>query len=289
MLWFTGWSVPVPLPDVYSDLALQTAIAASVDLRCYGLSTPRHDGKLSVTFADIDHFTHEWDIASLPWDAVTPVPLGAEHPAALDQTLLDAIGAVALPPELDIAPNARVASLAFLYLYMASAPPGGTRPALSFAARSALPIGAGLGSSAAFSVCAATALLLAHGRLALPSVPRTGDAHGGRRALAPALADEANRWAFASEQVLHGTPSGVDNSVAVLGGALAYTKGVAGARNALEPIAGFRSLRFVLTDSRVPRDTKALVAGVAAKKLAVSVPPPHTAAGAHEPRRSRSS
>ncbi len=32
----------------------------------------------------------------------------------------------------------------------------------------------------------------------------------------------------------------------------------------------FKSFRFLLTDSRVPRDTKKLVAGVAAKKLAVS-------------------
>jgi hypothetical protein len=32
----------------------------------------------------------------------------------------------------------------------------------------------------------------------------------------------------------------------------------------------FKSFRFLLTDSRVPRDTKRLVAGVAAKKLAVS-------------------
>lgn len=31
----------------------------------------------------------------------------------------------------------------------------------------------------------------------------------------------------------------------------------------------FKSFRFLLTDSRVPRDTKRLVAGVAAKKLAV--------------------
>lgn len=32
----------------------------------------------------------------------------------------------------------------------------------------------------------------------------------------------------------------------------------------------FKSLRFLLIDSRVPRDTKRLVAGVGAKKLAVS-------------------
>jgi mevalonate kinase len=150
---------------------------------------------------------------------------------------------------------------------MASAPAGGPRPALHFAARSALPIGAGLGSSASFSACAAAALLLAHARLSLPATTKehVHVPHGGRRALPPALADEANRWALVAEKVLHGTPSGVDNAVAVFGGALAYTRG---SPSRMEPLAGFRSLRFVLTDSRVPRDTKALVAGVGAKKAA---------------------
>jgi hypothetical protein len=67
-----------------------------------------------VTFADIDNFSHEWEIDALPWHSVTPVPVGAEHPDALDQTLLDAIGAVALPPELALPPTARAAALAFL-------------------------------------------------------------------------------------------------------------------------------------------------------------------------------
>jgi len=94
--------------------------------------------------------------------------------------------------------------------------------------------------------------------------------HQGRRAIPPDVAEEVNRWAFISEKVLHGTPSGVDNSVSVFGGALAYTKsGFAGKKGGMEPIQGFKSLKFLLTDSKVPRDTKALVAGVAARKAQV--------------------
>lgn len=155
------------------------------------------------------------------------------------------------------------------------------RPTFHFVCRSTLPIGAGLGSSASFSVCIATALNILHERFALPSVPAptrrpsvSGDPghihvpHGGRRAIPPEIAEEANRWAFIAEKVLHGNPSGVDNSVAVFGGALAYVRPGFGKRSGMEQIQGFRSLRFLLVDSKVPRDTKALVAGVARKKMA---------------------
>ena len=159
------------------------------------------------------------------------------------------------------------------------------RPSFNLSARSTLPIGAGLGSSASYSVCIASALLLLHQRVSIPPLPepsrepgaRSSEdpghihvSHQGRRAIPRDVSEEVNRWAFISEKVLHGTPSGVDNSVSVFGGALAYTKsGFAGKKGGMEPIQGFKSLKFLLTDSKVPRDTKALVAGVAAKKAKV--------------------
>lgn len=96
----------------------QTAVAASVDLRCYGLSTPRNDGRLSVHFADIDNFYHEWDIDSLPWDAVTPLAAGEDHPEVLDQVLMDAICAGPLSGFGEDVKHAKTASLAFLYMYL---------------------------------------------------------------------------------------------------------------------------------------------------------------------------
>lgn len=96
----------------------QTAVAASVDLRCYGLSTPRNDGRLSVHFADIDNFYHEWDVESLPWDAVTPLAAGEEHPDVLDQKLIDAVLAGPLKDLGEEAKHARAAALAFLYMYL---------------------------------------------------------------------------------------------------------------------------------------------------------------------------
>ncbi len=97
---------------------LQTAIAASVDLRCYGLTTPRNDGKLSVRFNDINNYYHEWDIESLPWLESTTLPSTEHHPEELDQRLIDAIHQ---SPLKDLEPEksqARNAALAFLYMYI---------------------------------------------------------------------------------------------------------------------------------------------------------------------------
>lgn len=124
------------------------------------------------------------------------------------------------------------------------------RPSFHFTVRSTIPIGAGLGSSASFSACAATALLLLYKRIEIPPLPASSRessqvdpghihvSHQGRRAIPVTLAEEVNRWAFVSEKILHGNPSGVDNSVAVFGGALAYTRPGFERQSGMESISG---------------------------------------------------
>jgi hypothetical protein len=92
-----------------------------VDLRCYGLTTSRSDNKISAHFANINDFYHEWDIDSLPWDAVNPVLPGDTHPEMLDQRLMDAINERALPAADQMIPKSHPAAVAFLYLYMTMA------------------------------------------------------------------------------------------------------------------------------------------------------------------------
>ncbi|KAI3613759.1 cystathionine beta-lyase [Moniliophthora roreri] len=246
-----------------------TAVAASVDLRCYGLTTPRHDGKISVHFHDIANFYHEWDIDTLPWGMVIPLAVNEDHPEVLDQLLIDSLYD---GPLKDIeSSQAKGAALTVLYLYMKLTT--NHKPSVNFTARSTLPVGAGLGSSASFSTCAAAAFLLLQKRIKIPEMPPPTSAshvhvsHQGRRAIPPETAEEVNKWAFIAEKILHGNPSGVDNSVAVYGGALAYTRAGFGRKSGMEPIQGFKSLRFLLTNSKVPRDTKKLVAGVGQKKI----------------------
>ena len=111
------------------------------------------------------------------------------------------------------------------------------------------------------SSCLASLMLFTHGRLQMPvhadaPLPRTD-------------VTTVNRWAFVAEKVIHGQPSGVDNTVATHGGAIAFTRAVpsnALTENRLKPISGFDALRLLITDTGVARNTKALVAGVSAQK-----------------------
>jgi mevalonate kinase len=74
--------------------------------------------------------------------------------------------------------------------------------------RSFIPVGSGLGSSAAFSVSLASALLLWFGHIAADN--RDFGLHVDQQEI-------INSWAFKAETINHGNPSGVDNSISVFG------------------------------------------------------------------------
>ena len=118
---------------------------------------------------------------------------------------------------------------------------------------SEIPVGAGLGSSAAMSVCFAAGLLL----------HRPGQAEQEQeKDLEPTTRNKICDWAFQAEVILHGTPSGIDNSVATHGGLLSYQAGE------LTPLAGLQGLTVLLTDTRVPRNTRQMVAAVRDRQTA---------------------
>ncbi|XP_018416045.1 PREDICTED: mevalonate kinase [Nanorana parkeri] len=147
-----------------------------------------------------------------------------------------------------------LAVLAFLHLYLSIC--GRDLKALNIVVWSQLPPGAGLGSSAAYSVCLAAALLTVSGRIPWPVQEGTEDVGWTETEL-----KLINSWAFQGEKVIHGNPSGVDNAVATLGGALRYQAGQ------ITPMKRVPLLQILLTNTRVPRSTKILVAGVKDKLL----------------------
>lgn len=147
-----------------------------------------------------------------------------------------------------------LAVLAFLYLYLSIC--GQELPSLEIVIWSRLPTGAGLGSSAAYSVSLAAALLTASGKISYPAQEDIDNARWTQTELTL-----INGWAFQGEKVIHGNPSGVDNAVGTWGGALRYQAGQ------ITPIERVPVLQILLTNTRVPRSTKTLVAGVKDKLL----------------------
>ncbi|KZT57946.1 cystathionine beta-l [Calocera cornea HHB12733] len=273
--WFVSAPGKVILFGEHAVVHGVTAIAAAVNLRCFGLTTPREDGKLALYLPDLGGYEETWSLDELPWDVLEPLPEGEAHGPVLDEKLVAAI--VETLKAHCATKTSQAAAVAFLYLYMMMAR-GDTKPTFSFTARSNMPISAGLGSSAAYSTCISSALLLLHRRITIPTEPAPTAApngkqpahvhisHNGRVAIPKPTADEINAWAFISEKVLHGNPSGIDNSVAVYGGALAYTRPGFERKAGLDPLNGFKSVRFLLVNSKIPRDTKSLVAGVGKRK-----------------------
>jgi mevalonate kinase len=100
-----------------------------------------------------------------------------------------------------------------------------------------VPPGAGLGSSAAVSV----AFAAAYACLAAGSMPAR---------------ELVNAAAFEGEKIVHGNPSGVDNTVSTYGGFLVYRRGE-GFRRLRASFGG--DLRLVIVDTRVARSTKRAV------------------------------
>ena len=106
-----------------------------------------------------------------------------------------------------------------------------------------LPIGRGMGSSAALAVALVRALAELEGRCA---------GH-----------DECVARGFAMERVFHGTPSGLDHTVSSLGGCIAYRRGPGGVE--VERVIA-PTLSLVVLDSGSAGDTAALVGGVASRR-----------------------
>jgi len=111
---------------------------------------------------------------------------------------------------------------------------------------SELPIGRGMGSSAALAVALSRAWAALCGE--------------------PSSSEAITRDAWAVERVFHGSPSGIDHTVSLRGGALVYRKTEAGAKFTKIDLA---PLPLVVIDSGTAGDTAALVAAVQARRPGV--------------------
>lgn len=95
----------------------QTAIAASINLRCFAHLSRRPDHKLSLDLPDIG-LVREWDIDVLPWGSFTAQPTDKEGkaPAELDPASFAAVEKFLTDDGLGS--TAHAAALAIIYVYM---------------------------------------------------------------------------------------------------------------------------------------------------------------------------
>jgi mevalonate kinase len=161
------------------------------------------------------------------------------------------------PPELqaDVLSNVTPAGLspaidqairAFLFLFLGLSHKTNRWLAVDVTVKSQFPSGAGLGSSAAFSVSLVAALMKA----ITGNVPPK---------------QTISEWAFRCEHIFHGKPSGIDNSICTFGGAILFQSG-----KVVDEIHDLKKLPALLVYTNVTRNTKLLVESVTRRRERVS-------------------
>jgi mevalonate kinase len=162
-------------------------------------------------------------------------------------------------------------------------------PGLRFVLVSNLPVSAGLGSSATFAVCMAAGIHLLLQRFTAESPYNTGAPVNNILKNEISVFPEAvvkclrecncnkmfkevdkyacieldierkfvvNLWAVECERLIHGTPSGIDNTTSCFGGIISYTGGITRNLDRCPP------LRILLSHTNIPRSTKLMVSEV---------------------------
>ena len=255
---------------VYGEHAVvhgKAAIAAAISLRSYLLTTTltKSQRTVSLQFPDIG-LDHTWNIHDLPWKAF-------RHPSkrkkyydlvtSLDPELVEAmqphIATVSPHVKPHVQKRHQQAASAFLYLFLSLG--SESSPACVYALRSTVPVGVGLGSSASICVCISTALLLQSRALAGPHEDQMSKE-------AEDQLERINRWAFVGELLIHGNPSGVDNTVATNGHAVLFQRTDYTKPPAVKILRDFPELPLLLIDTCHDKSTAAEVAKVGRLKKA---------------------
>ncbi|KAH9378224.1 hypothetical protein HPB48_011248 [Haemaphysalis longicornis] len=214
----------------------KASVAASVDLRT-SVTCTEQESLVVLEACDLD-ISASWPVSkflcfSVPKEGYSTevIPSSALAPSICECFEVD--GGSAKPRDQ--------AELAFLFLFtgIALRHNNGQFVPAKFSVSSKLPLGAGLGSSASYSTALAAVLLA---RCDVVRHPLSSD----NRALISA-------WAFQAECILHGRPSGIDNTICTY--AVEVTRQLVSAHR-------IPSYRVLLVNTQVPRNTKALVAGV---------------------------
>ncbi|XP_059648543.1 mevalonate kinase isoform X2 [Cornus florida] len=234
-----------------------TAVAASIDLYTYvSLHFPAdsdNDDTLKLQLKDMG-LEFSWPVGRIK-ETLPDSGTGCDAPSSPASCSPWTIKSIAALVEEQNIPEAKIGLAAgvsaFLWLYTSIQ---GCKPA-KVVVTSELPLGSGLGSSAAFCVSLSAALLALSDFVVL-DFSRQGWFMLGENEL-----DLVNKWAFEGEKIIHGKPSGIDNTVSTYGNMIEFRSGD------LTRIKSNMPLKMLITNTKVGRNTKALVAGVSERTI----------------------
>ncbi|XP_065853553.1 mevalonate kinase [Euphorbia lathyris] len=231
-----------------------TAVASSIDLYTYvtlSFPTSENADTLVLQLKDMS-LEFSWPISRIK-EAFSNLDVpSSSTPTSCSSKSIKLISA--LVEEQNI-PEAKISLAsgvsAFLWLYVSIQ---GFKPA-NVVVTSDLPLGSGLGSSAAFCVALSAALL------GLSNSVNVDTKHEGWLMFEDSELDLLNKWAFEGEKLIHGKPSGIDNTVSTYGNMIKFRSGN------LTRMKSNMPLKMLITNTKVGRNTKALVAGVSERTL----------------------
>ncbi|XP_005111912.1 mevalonate kinase [Aplysia californica] len=227
------------------------AVAASLSLRTHLTLKATADSMVSLQFPDIG--VDKKYSTKLLQDALQDLPTAGttSEPVPASDEVIAALKTFAAGDSLGAESKEALGVVAFLYLYYSITKTKSGLPSLSVQVVSELPVGAGLGSSGAFSASLAAAFLQFSGAINAEKVDQSfAEWSASQKEL-------INKWAFVGDKVIHGQPSGVDNTISTFGGAIKFMKNE---KNPITPINKMPTLPIMLVNTTVPRSTKALVA-----------------------------
>ncbi|VDN03081.1 unnamed protein product [Thelazia callipaeda] len=120
-----------------------------------------------------------------------------------------------------------------------------------------LPSCIGLGSSGAYCVCIAAALLQTAGLIPAPSIPVNDE---GSLTWEDKHLDMIRKWSAAAESLIHGRASGLDAAVCTYGGVACFKPGTCIQHlRKLSKLFSLPDLRVILVNSRIERNTSRMV------------------------------
>lgn len=244
----------------------RTAVAGSIDLRTYVSLYTSQDGVIYLSLPDLG-VEKTWMLKDLHKAAERLHAGGLDFDSDASAKAPDGT-----PPQLEVlVPLARklsgscedscgvqhLAVLAFWYLLLGVAQRKRDLSAVKVTVKFRLPSCVGLGSSGAYCVCIAAALLQTSGLIPPPAVPVSGSAESGGLTWDDAHLDMIRKWAATAESLIHGRASGIDAAVCTYGGVASFKPGTR-----IQHFKNLPDLKVILVNSKVERNTSRMVATV---------------------------